>query len=120
MIKRPLIFFCAMAASCAIAACSEDETGAPRAADATACPQIWITTVVPGSPSRRASLTAQLSPRPDGVTYTWSVSAGEIVRGQGTSMMFVEAPPGPVTATLEIGGLGAGCNNLASETVAIE
>jgi hypothetical protein len=53
------------------------------------------------------------------VTYTWSVSAGKISSGQGTSMITVDASDvtrGSVTAKVSIGGHDAACVNTASCT----
>ena len=51
------------------------------------------------------------------VTYTWSVSAGKISGGQGTSTITVDASDvtrGSVTATVSVGGLEPACPNTAS------
>ena len=53
------------------------------------------------------------------VTYTWSVSAGKISGGQGTSMITVdvsEVVRGSITATVSIGGHHPACANTASCT----
>ena len=53
------------------------------------------------------------------VTYTWSVSAGKISSGQGTSMITVDGSGvtgGSVTAKVSIGGHDAACVNTASCT----
>jgi len=55
------------------------------------------------------------------VTYNWSVSAGTIESGQGTSSIVVRTPSegsGNVTATVELGGTDPKCNcqTTASET----
>jgi hypothetical protein len=52
-------------------------------------------------------------------TYTWSVSAGKISSGQGTSMITVDGSDvtgGSVTAKVSIGGHDAACVNTASCT----
>ena len=52
-------------------------------------------------------------------TYTWSVSAGKISGGQGTSMITVDVSDvtsGSVTATVSVGGHEQGCSNTASCT----
>ena len=60
------------------------------------------------------------------VTYNWTVSAGTIESGQGTSSITVRTTSGMagenVTATVEIGGLDPDCNcpASASETAGIE
>lgn len=53
------------------------------------------------------------------VTYTWSVNAGKISGGQGTSMVTIDVSDvarGSITATISIGGLEPGCVNTASCT----
>jgi hypothetical protein len=53
------------------------------------------------------------------VTYTWSVSAGKISAGQGTSMITIDlgdVTRGSITATVSIGGLDPACANIASCT----
>lgn len=55
-------------------------------------------------------------------TYDWSVSAGEIESGQGTSRIVVRVPAEGVTnvtATVEVGGLCTNCPNTASETAGV-
>ena len=53
------------------------------------------------------------------VTYTWSVSAGKISRGQGTSVITIDVSDvthGSITATVSIGGRDPRCVNTASCT----
>lgn len=61
---------------------------------------------------------------PENLSYNWLVSLGEIVKGQGTSAIQVKKPEDSagsnVTATVEIIGLPAGCENKASETEPID
>jgi hypothetical protein len=52
-------------------------------------------------------------------TYKWSVSAGKIVSGQGTSKVTVDASETPLTATVSVGGFNPSCATLASCTVGI-
>ncbi len=56
----------------------------------------------------------------DSITYNWTVSAGTIIYGQGTSQIVVQTTPEiaskNVTATVEIGGLCPECNRTASAT----
>ncbi|MES2989084.1 MAG: hypothetical protein V4808_14370 [Pseudomonadota bacterium] len=53
-------------------------------------------------------------------TFNWSISAGGITQGQGTSLILVEAKPGEyVTATIEVGGYAATCSSIASDTLEI-
>lgn len=61
---------------------------------------------------------------PEKLSYKWTVSLGDIVKGQGTSTIRVKKPEdragSNVTATVEISGLPAGCENRASETEPID
>lgn len=53
------------------------------------------------------------------ITYTWSVSAGKISGGQGTSMITIDVSDvtrGSITATVSIGGHDPACVNTASCT----
>jgi hypothetical protein len=56
------------------------------------------------------------------VTYNWSISAGIITSGQGTSVITVEVGNNDetCTATVELGGLPKECNRSASATVSIK
>jgi hypothetical protein len=56
------------------------------------------------------------------VTYNWSVSAGTISSGQGTSSITVDTAGlagQSVTATVEVGGLAASCGRTASATTSV-
>jgi hypothetical protein len=56
------------------------------------------------------------------VRYKWSVSAGAIVKGQGTSKITVRAPNGDVAvvrAFLQISGFPLGCKNSVTEVAGI-
>jgi hypothetical protein len=58
----------------------------------------------------------------DNVTYNWSVSAGTISSGQGTSSITVNTDGlggQTVTATVEVGGLDPSCSRTASCTTGI-
>ncbi len=51
------------------------------------------------------------------VTFKWTVSAGRIISGQGTSSITVDATGfegKTITATVEVGGIPDGCGNKAS------
>ncbi|MEO6334906.1 MAG: hypothetical protein ABIO91_07990 [Pyrinomonadaceae bacterium] len=50
------------------------------------------------------------------IQYLWSVSAGTIVRGQGTTAIEVRQPNELLTVTVEVSGLPQGCPHTASET----
>jgi hypothetical protein len=69
-----------------------------------------------GSPITFSSSTA------DNVTYNWSVSAGTISSGQGTSSITVNTDGlggQTVTATVELGGLDPSCSRTASCTTGV-
>ena len=51
-------------------------------------------------------------------SYKWSVSAGEIIRGQGTPQIGVLVPDSAFTATVDVGGLPDGCTSTFSEMMA--
>jgi len=55
------------------------------------------------------------------LSYKWSVSSGEIVDGQGTSILKVRftKPWESLTATVEVGGLPTNCENTASCTFVV-
>src|SRR5437870_5712428 len=61
-------------------------------------------------------------PKDLSITYNWSISAGTITSGQGTSVITVEVgnDDANCTATVEIGGLPRGCSNSGSATVSIK
>jgi hypothetical protein len=57
------------------------------------------------------------------LTYNWSVSAGTISSGQGTSSITVdttEAGGGTITATVELGGVDPICSRTASCTTSVK
>jgi hypothetical protein len=65
-----------------------------------------------------ADFELNLDPAPTGSpTYNWSVSSGAITSGQGTPKITVEAPKGPVTTTIEVGGMPPSCPAVSSATV---
>jgi hypothetical protein len=67
-----------------------------------------------------ASVTGEGAPTP---TYNWSVSAGTISSGQGTSTITVDttgAGGQSITATVTIGGLDPTCNGTASCTTSVK
>jgi hypothetical protein len=79
------------------------------------CPSLSVSgptgITAPGSPM---TFTANVSGGTGEVTYNWSVSAGEIMSGQGSSSIMVrttkEMANSNVTATVEIGGTDPSCN----------
>ncbi len=80
------------------------------------CPTVSVSCpaeVAPGSP---ITFTASVSSDAN-VTYNWTVSAGTISSGQGTSSISVDTTGlggQTVTATLELGGLDPACSRTAS------
>jgi hypothetical protein len=86
------------------------------------CPTISVScpaSVAQGSPlTFTASVSGDMS-----VTYNWTVSAGTISSGQGTSSITVDTAGlggQSVTATAELGGLDPSCSRTASCTTSIE
>jgi hypothetical protein len=71
-----------------------------------------------------SSITFTASVTPDtNVTYNWSVSAGTISSGQGTSSITVDTANlggQTVTATVELGGLDPACTRTASCSTAVK
>ncbi|MDQ3131883.1 MAG: hypothetical protein M3Q99_14140 [Acidobacteriota bacterium] len=92
-----------------------------------ACPTLSVSgpsEVTP--PGGTMTFTASLgSGSPDGITYTWAVSAGSITEGQGTPSIRVQVPSDGsvtnVTATVTIGGTQptCDCDIEASETAGV-
>ncbi|HVG39047.1 MAG TPA: hypothetical protein VM870_07165 [Pyrinomonadaceae bacterium] len=55
------------------------------------------------------------APEETELSYHWEISRGEILEGQGTTSIKVEADGvDAITVTVEVGGLGEGCTNTAS------
>ncbi len=88
------------------------------------CPTLTISG--PSSVTRPGDTMTFTASSSGDVTYNWTVSAGEIESGQGTSSITVrttEAMAGSnVTATVEIGGVDPNCNcvTTASETGSVD
>lgn len=86
-----------------------------------ACPELDLIAedrVAEGS----ADFVATLS-FPASVTYHWTISAGTIIKGQGTESITVDTRGllgRTVTATVELGGLNPSCSLAASRTTSIE
>lgn len=88
-------------------------------ANGAECPQVTVT----GSQGkgRIALFSAQVAPTADRATYNWSVSAGALQTGQGTSAIEVADVGGDiVTATVEVFGLPRECIQAAGSTVIFE
>jgi hypothetical protein len=76
--------------------------------------------VKPGTP---VTFSARVEGGPGNQTYNWTVSAGTISSGQGTSAITVDTTGldgQSVTATVELGGIDPSCTRTASCTVSIE
>jgi hypothetical protein len=93
-----------------------------------ACPVIEISTPTddPVKAGETLTFTANVAGIPtENITYNWTVSAGTIVEGQGTSQIKVETARemagGNLTATVEIGSerIAGICESTASETVSL-
>lgn len=88
------------------------------------CPEISITGP-PGItlPGDSMEFKAQISGNvPDGVRYEWTVSAGQIIDGQGTQAIKVRSPEQDLTnltATIRVLGLPGGCTLSESETAPV-
>lgn len=104
---------CIAVSALALPACSPK---AP-AQKIAACPKIEVTAQV--APSQAVTFEAKVDPAPADATFNWSIAAGTITSGQGTSSIIVEAPSGPVTATAEIGGIAEPCTKAGSATAQI-
>lgn len=85
------------------------------------CPALNLSHVLAAPPSKRVTFTLAMKPQPrrDQLTYAWSISSGQIVIGQGTPAIAVEAPSGFVTATIQVGGLTPPCRGFASDSAKI-
>jgi len=94
-----------------IANCSDCERPAPP------CPTVNVSCPDQAQPGP-VTFTANVSGGSGNQTYNWSVSAGTISSGQGTSSITVNGSAGQsITATVELGGLDPSCGRTASCTV---
>jgi hypothetical protein len=88
----------------------------------TPCPTVSVSS--PDSVEDKAPITFNASVTPAGnVTYNWSVSAGTISSGQGTSSITVDTNGvggQTVTATVELGGLDPSCTKTASSSTSVK
>jgi hypothetical protein len=85
------------------------------------CPTVSVT--CPTDVELGAPITFTASAGDGNITYNWSVSAGTISGGQGTSSITVDTAGlggQTVTATVEIGGLDPSCSRTASCTAGIK
>jgi hypothetical protein len=98
-----------------VAACADCVTPPPP------CPTVSVSCPDSAQPDQPITFTANVSGGPGTQTYNWSVSAGTISSGQGTSSISVTGAPagGSVTATVELGGIDPNCTRTASCTTNI-
>lgn len=85
------------------------------------CPSISIlgpSGIVDAGEIATYSATVDKKDRQLDIKYLWSVSSGEIVKGQGTPFLELRVSKGNLTITVEIKGLPEGCPNTVSETAA--
>ncbi len=85
------------------------------------CPTVSVSCPSDVDEGQAITFTASVSPDAN-VTYNWSVSAGTISGGQGTSSITVDTAGlggQSVTATLELGGLDPACSRTASCTTSV-
>ena len=79
------------------------------------CPTVSVS--CPSDVDEGQPVTITASVNDSSITYNWSVSAGTITSGQGTSTITVDTAGlggQTVTATLEVGGLAPSCSRTAS------
>jgi len=89
------------------------------------CPTVSVTCADTADEGQPITFTAQFNQGTPTVseTYNWTVSAGTITSGQGTSSITVDTKGlggQSVTATVEIGGVDPTCNRTASCTTPIK
>jgi hypothetical protein len=87
------------------------------------CPQVSVSCPSEVEANQPITFTASVTGEGGaGATYNWSVSAGTISSGQGTSTITVDTSgvAQSVTATVTIGGLDPSCNATASCTTGVK
>jgi hypothetical protein len=87
------------------------------------CPTLNVSCPSDVDQGTPVTFTANVNGGPGTQTYNWSVSAGTISSGQGTSTITVDtANQGgqTITATIELGGLDPSCGRTASCTVSVK
>jgi len=89
------------------------------------CPKVMTTS--PSEPVKAGTpitFTSSVSGGDQNVTptYSWTVSAGTISSGQGTSVITVDTTgvEGGITATVDVGGFDSSCGTSASSTSDVE
>ena len=91
----------------------------------TKCPNVRVSSPDMVKESEALTFTVMVSGGDPNVTptYNWSISAGTITSGQGTSTIIVETTGlggQTATATVELGGYDRTCSSMASATSPIE
>lgn len=97
---------------------------APVTPAAAQCPTVSVSSPAEVKEDEGITFTAVVKggDRDAAPTYNWTVSAGTISSGQGTSVITVNTQGvggASVTATVDLGGLDAKCRNSASTTTGI-
>jgi hypothetical protein len=106
-------------ATVTVADCSPCEPPPPP------CPTVSVSCPDSVDLGQPVTFTASVSGGPEGFapTYNWSVSAGTITSGQGTSTITVDTAGlggQTVTATVSIGGADPSCSNTASCSTSVK
>ncbi len=86
------------------------------------CPKFTIHSPATVTAGEDLSFIVNMEGASDGLTYNWSISAGTITSGQGTSQITVDTKElggMTTTATVEVGGLPSNCSGVVSSTVQI-
>ncbi len=86
------------------------------------CPVVSVSCPSDVEEGGAVTFTASVSGGPDSPTYNWSVSAGTISSGQGTTSITVDTTGlggQTVTATVEVGGIDPACGRTASCSTSI-
>lgn len=90
------------------------------------CPKLSVTAPDTVSSGDEIKITANVTGGDKDVTptYNWSVSAGSIASGQGTSVITIDSKEieagSTVTASVDIGGYAPDCSLFSSATVSVE
>ena len=87
------------------------------------CPVIRVAAPISVIDGATLTISADVQGTNQMYTYNWSVSAGSISAGQGTSTIIIDTDGMKgqnITATLEVGGLAPECGRSASATVSVE
>jgi hypothetical protein len=97
-------------------------TGAQQTAPAADCPKVASSCPSSTEAGKPVTFTVTVSGGDTNVTptYNWTVSAGSIDSGQGTSTISVDtsavAPDSTITATVDVGGFDRACSTASSCT----